>query len=151
MNTHWTIGCGLTVVARTRTSADGNRWQASAAEAVADTRPSPVPIPRASVASVPCDGGWQRAAAACCDGGAGPAPPGPSLRPNGSRPMVSRSTRRTLSRGTHGHIVIIPNEPLPADISAVQNRNVCNCQLNRLTVIIIGVKSSVEISLSCSK
>lgn len=63
---------------------------------MADTRPSPVPTPLASAAPVPCGGERPRAVAAC-DGGAVRVTPGPSPRPNGSRPTASRSTLRTLS------------------------------------------------------
>jgi len=94
--THWT-DCGwTTAVGRTRTSAGGHRWPASAAAAEADTSRPPVRTPRVSAALVPCGCGGRPRAAAGCDGGAGQSPPGPSLRPNGSRLMASRSTLPTL-------------------------------------------------------
>lgn len=92
--TYWSMDFGPTAVARTPTPDVGNRQSASVAEAVEDTNPPPVPIPRASVGLVPCDGGWR--ASATYDGGADQTPPDPSLRPNGSHPMASHSTLLTL-------------------------------------------------------
>lgn len=93
--THWTIGCGSSSVARTRTSDGGNRRPAAAAVAVADTRPPAVRTPPASVAPALCGDGRSRAAVTY-GGDAGPAPPGPSLPPNGSCPTASRSKLPTL-------------------------------------------------------